>query len=248
MSQIKQRAEIVRIVVGLAVTLTLPVMLMPSQSAAAATAGNTAILAGTVRDEAGVPVEASVSIATQGLRQQAITAPDGAFQFSNLRTGTYVICARVTGRNARPQDEPFVDSCLWQDRTALKVSLAPGENRQGVNLPLKHGYLLKVRVNDPGRLLPPAVGKTAGNHLYITLAAPSSLGQHVPIIGEDSAGRDHGIVIPYDTPHKLVIHSSTFVVQDGNGRDINASAASDVRAERGAAPQTFVVNIIRRKP
>ena len=41
-----------------------------------------AALSGAVRDEANKPVAATVTIATQGLRQSALTAADGSFAFT----------------------------------------------------------------------------------------------------------------------------------------------------------------------
>ena len=241
--------EIVIRTITAAVTVILFSGAVQAQSATAntVTAGNSATIAGTVRDEAGVAVEAWVTIATKGLRQRALTASDGTFRFPNLKMGKYAICAQATGRNAKPQDEPFVDSCLWQDRTSLKVTLAPGQSQSGVMVPVKHGYAFRVRVNDVGGQLPASVGKIGGNSLSILMIGPSGLAQNVPIGNQDRSGRDHAIVIPYDTPHKLVIHSSTFVLKDGNGRDMDATSSSDVTVPRGASPPSVVVNVDRRR-
>jgi hypothetical protein len=193
----KQR-QLLRLVV-VAAACTFPGGAQCAQTAAATPGGSFGKIAGVVRDENGTAVESTVFIASNGSRLHATTAPDGSFEFSNLKTGKYTICARATGRNAKPQDDPFVDSCLWQDRNALKVILAPGQNQSGITVPLKHGYLLKIRINDPGGQIPLPVGKLAGNHLSLNVVAPSGLMQQVPILSQDASGREHGIVIPYET-------------------------------------------------
>jgi hypothetical protein len=80
-------------------------------------------LSGSVRDESNNPVQATVTIATQGLRQSQLTAADGSFSFSNLKTGMFFACAvpppgtngqrYVNGRIATPS------MCRWlRDRSA----------------------------------------------------------------------------------------------------------------------------------
>ncbi len=198
---------------AVAAAVTLVLLGSVARGQGTATLGNNAGIAGTVRDEAGVPIEALISIATQRLNRQVLTGPGGTFQFSNLKTGRYAICATATARNLKPQNEPFVDACQWQDRASLQVSLTPGQTRQGVTVTVKHGHSLKVRVNDSSRQLPKPVGQFGGNHLSIFVTGPSGLAQFVPLVNQDQNGRDHAIVIPYDTVHKLAIRSSTFVLK-----------------------------------
>jgi hypothetical protein len=92
----------------------------------ATTAAPSASLSGFVRDESNNPVQATVTIATQGLRQSQLTAADGSFAFSNLKTGMYFACAVPPPTT---NGQRFVDSCLWQDRHSVYVPLAPGQVR-----------------------------------------------------------------------------------------------------------------------
>jgi len=131
--------------------ISIPVVITPISFAS---------LSGTVRDESNLPVEATVTIFTQGLRREALTASSGIFLFPNLKTGKYAICAVPTATAATAQN-PFVDSCLWQDRTSLQVPLAPGQNRQGVIVPVRHGYPLHIRVNDPAPCSPRPLASSA---------------------------------------------------------------------------------------
>jgi hypothetical protein len=207
-----------------------------------ATPNRAGSISGTVLDEADLPVEALVTIATQGLRQQTSTPPDGTYLFNNLKPGIYVVCAQP-----KLTAEALVDSCLWQDNSSLKVALAPGQARNAT-VPVQHGYLLKIRVNDPHGLLPPTAGPISGNALSVYISGPSKLIQIVPITAQDKGGRDHTIVIPYDTPYKIVVHSTSVALKDGNGKEIDHATPFMVTATHGVPLGGLVINVDRRKP
>jgi len=240
-----------RTIGGLAVVVaSFPVVRAqsPSPQTRPTPAPFSASLSGAVRDESNIPVEATVTVFTQGLRRQALTASNGTFLFPNLKTGKYAICAVPTATAATAQN-PFVDSCLWQDRTSLQVPLAPGQNRQGVIVPVRHGYPLHIRVNDPAALLPAPFGKLGGNHLAVHVIGPSGIAQPALISTGDPKGRDHVIVIAYDTPHKVLIHSSTFILKDATGRDLDPTVTFNVTASRtGPPPSVITVNVDRPGP
>jgi len=208
-------------------------------------AARSASLSGAVRDESNTPVPATVTIATQGLRQSALTAANGSFTFTNLKTGMYAICAVPTASSGAT---PFVDSCLWQDRNSLQVPLVPGQNKQGVVVPVRHGHPLKVRVNDPNASSPPPIGTTAANYLAIHVIGPSGLAQPVLIASQDAKGRDHTLVVPYDTPLKLLVHSSTFILKDASGNDLAETITTSFTAPQAGTPPSFVFNVDRPKP
>jgi hypothetical protein len=87
-------------------------------------------------------------------------------------------------RPARPSSIP----ASGRIATPFKYRLLP---EQGVVVPVRHGHPLKVRVNDPSTLPPPAIGTTAANHLASHIIGPSGLAQPVPIAAQDaiSAGK-----------------------------------------------------------
>ena len=156
----------------------------------------------------------------------------------------YAICTvPVAGAAA-----PFVDSCLCQDRNSLQVPLAPLQKTQGIVVPVRHGHPLKIRVNDPSALLPAAIGTTAANHLAIHVIGPSGLAQPVPIASQDAKGRNHMLVVPYDTPLKLLVHSSTFILKDGSGKDLAETTTTIFTASQAGPPPSFVLNVDRPKP
>jgi hypothetical protein len=207
----------------------------------ATVASNPASLAGIVHDENGAAAPAMVTIATHSLQQQASTLPDGTFRFSNLRPGLYVVCAQAAQAG-------FVDACLWQDRSALKIPLLPGQAQAAIVVPVQHGYTLKIHVNDPHGLLAAPASAIDGKALSVLVIGPSKLAQRAPIVAKTATGRDHAIVIPYNTPHTVVVHSATFVLKDASGKSIDDSTPVSVTASQGGPSQDLSITIDSPKP
>jgi hypothetical protein len=213
-----------------------PIATVPSSSAS---------LSGSVRDESDNPVQATVTIATQGLRQSALTASNGAFTFSNLKTGMFFVCAvPPPGTNGAY----YVDSCLWQNQNSVYVPLAPGQIQQNVMVPIQHGYPLDIRVNDPSALLPAPIGNISANALAIHVIGPSGLAQPVPIASKSATSRDHILVVPYNTPLQLLIHSSNFALKDANGNALAPTTQTSFTIPEGGSPPSFVVNVVGPQP
>ncbi len=204
-----------------------------------------ASLSGSVRDESNNPVQATVTIATQGLRQSQTTAANGSFAFSNLKTGMYFVCAVPPPTT---NGQRFVDSCLWQDSNSLQVPLVPGQVRQGIVVPLQHGYPLQVQVNDPAALLPAPIGATGANNLAIHVIGPSGLAQPMPIVSSKATGRSHLLVVPYNTVLQLLIHSSSFALKDANGNSLSPTTTTSFTVSQAGAPPSFVVNVVSPLP
>ena len=216
-----------------------------SASLTAQTTGSTAGISGIVREESGPAIPAVVLAVSGSVMRHTSSGPDGAFQFTQLPAGSYRLCAQVPQEKIRRGDDRFVDSCgLWES-VPPPVTLAAGETRKGAVVTVARGYLLKIRVNDPGKLLPPPIGKNGGNALSLMIFGASGLPHNIPIVSQDAAGRDHAVVIPYGMPHKLSIQSSVLSLNDEIGRQIATTAPMDITLARGAALKTYVVNVVK---
>ena len=69
--------------------------------------------------------------------------------------------------------------------------------------------------------------------------------QEILISGKDATGRTHSIVIPYDTPHRLMIHTSGFALKDANARDVDEKTPLNVMVAKGGPAPLLVVNVIQ---
>ena len=216
-----------------------------SASLTAQTTVNTAGISGIVREESGPAIPAVVLAVSGSVMRHTSSGPDGAFQFTQLPAGSYRLCAQVPQERIRRGDDRFVDSCALWESAPPPIALAAGETRKGAVVTVARGYLFKIRVNDPGKLLPPPIGKIGGNALSLMIFDASGLPHNIPIVSQDAGGRDHAVVIPYGIPHKLEIHSTVLGLNDQIGRQIATTAPMDVTVARGATLKTYVVNVVK---
>ncbi len=212
----------------------------------------TGSLSGIIRDESGKATAALVIVSTYGFEQRASSRSDGTFEFKTLRSGKYILCA-APANSLDSKDDPFVDSCLWQDENNPRITVGAGQSVSNIILPVDHGYLLKVRVNDPGRRL----GNTNGNNgksdtrddFVIHVKGPKGLAQSIPLTASDANGRDHTLVVPLNTPHTVSIFSRSYVAKDNNGRDVDqAQTLQSSAVSRGQKGSDIVLTVDRAKP
>lgn len=205
-------------------------------------------VSGIALDDKGSPVRASVAIISGTLMRRTLTDSGGSFSFSQLPAGTYTVCGAQLPNGNNTSNGPnnqILNSCLWIDSAAPKVTLAAGQTVTGVRLSLPAGRRLTVRVNDPGHLLPPPAGRQAGAELALHISGPPGVVRRVAMDGQDANGRTYSIVIPYGVPHTLRIQSSSFALKDDKG-----AAEDDVPVGVQFAPgdpdRTIVVNVSAR--
>ena len=205
---------------------------------------NSASIAGKVLEDNGTPVRAIVTASSGTFVQRAFAVADGSFELAKLPAGPYLLCAQIPSMLVGPKDDPFIDSCASPDISS-PIALAAAQTRTGVIVRAKRGYLLKVRVNDPGKLLPAPNTKDGGNALRISLVNSAGLHQSIPITSQDPGGRTHGIVIPYGSPHSLFIQGAGFALQDSAGRGLDGVTPVSVTASPGGPSQAYVVNVMK---
>ena len=212
------------------------------QNLAPAASIKTGSISGVVRDENDTAIQAEVTVATQGFSQEALTLADGTFKFPAVKPGIYIVCAV-----ARTTVESLVDSCLWQDSSTQRVPIVGGESREGVLVRLEHGHAVNVRVNDPRRLLGSVNGKIGARELSVHIVGRSGLVQPMPVVTRDSNGQVHSIIVPFDIPHTVVIHSSTLVLTSGKAKELETFSSEKILASRGDPQSNLVINIDRVK-
>lgn len=132
----------------------------------------------------------------------ATTGAAGSFRFDDLYGGPYHLCAQVQGST-------WLNPCEWGGLSPT-VSLSGTQPSASVTIILKKGVAVPIRVDDPGQLLTQNEGKTPGAHLLLGAGNDAFVFQQARVTSQDSTGRNHQIVIPFDTPVQLVVSSSFF--------------------------------------
>jgi len=202
------------------------------QAALAQTLG-TASLSGYVLSEEGHTLRASVTLSFSAARgypappHRVLTGANGAFTFSKLPAGKYVLCAQVAASEPAPANSPYVDTCVWGSAQA-PITLAAGQQVAGVVFTAPKGAWLQVRVADPDHVLPPPSAKGPAllePQLQLVLKGPDSLYRHARFLSSDSGGRNYQLAIPLKTALSLKIASSVANVFDQNGSQVMSGDA-----------------------
>lgn len=165
----------------------------------------------TVRTTNGQPVPAPGEVVVYN---QVLTDSQGAFSAPALPPGDYLLCASVPSA-------AYLDPCKWL--TSLRVTVsANAASRQ--NITLSKGVFLKVRVNDPLGLLPPALdGPLRAGKLSVGVQYANGAYLGAPNTAVDSAGRNYQMTIPAGVPLKLWLFSSDVAITDTGGKPVNTS-------------------------
>ena len=103
---------------------------------------------------------------------------------------------------------------------------------------------LKVRINDPLRLLPQGVdGPLTPRKLLVGVMYANGAYQGAGNISADSAGRDYRLVIPAGTPFKLWLFSRDIALADAKGNAIGTSGAQTSFQAEAGQDQVFTFTV-----
>ena len=216
-------------------------------------AQNMSSISGHVLSEDGRALRAAVSLSFAGPRgfpsppRRVFTAANGAFTFSRLPAGKYVLCAQVSTAEAAPANSPYVDTCVWGSAQA-PISLTAGQQIAGIVFTAPKGAWLQVRVVDPEHVLPQAIPAKGPALLepefQLSLKALDGLPRHARFISADAAGRTYQAAVPLKTALNLQVSSSVGDVFDQGGKPVKATDQAPFQPATPAdlAPVTFTVH------
>jgi hypothetical protein len=188
----------------------------------------TASLSGRVLSEQGQTLRATVTLSFSTARgypappHRTTTDAYGAFTFSHLPAGRYVLCAQVAASEIAPANSPYVDTCVWPS-AQTPVTLADGQQVAGIVFTALKGALLKLQVADPDHVLPQPAAKgppPLEPELQLILKGPDGLYRHARYVSGDSGGRTYQIAIPVKTAVGMKIASTIANVFDQNGNQL----------------------------
>jgi hypothetical protein len=158
----------------------------------------------------------------------------GAFSPANLPVGDYMLCASVPSA-------PYLDPCVWRQavRVTLSVSVVASPT-----LALEKGVFLKVRINDPLRLLPQGVeGPWTPRKLLVGVMYANGAYHGAQNTGADTAGRDYQLVIPTGTAFKLWLFSTDIALTDARGNAVGTSGAQIPFQAAAGQDQVFTFTV-----
>jgi hypothetical protein len=219
---------------------------------AIAQSADTGAISGRVLSEQGHTLRASVTLSFASARgypappRRVLTGSNGAFTFSRLPAGKYVLCAQVAASEPAPANSPYVDTCVWPPGQT-PITLAAGQQIAGVVFTAPKGTWLQVRVADPDHVLPQASAKGPAllePELQLVLKGPDGLYRHARFLSSDSGGRNYQLAIPLKTALGLKIASSVANVFDQTGSQVKNGDEHGIQSATPAdlGPVTYTLH------
>lgn len=223
-----------------------------SINAGVAQSTGTGSISGHVLSEQGLTLRAGVTLSFAAARgypappRRTLTGANGAFTFSKLPAGKYVLCAQVAASEAAPANSPYVDTCVWGSGQT-PITVAAGQQVGGVVFTAPKGTWLQVRVADPDHVLPQAVaGKGPPQmepELQVMLKGPDGLYRHARFLSGDSGGRNYQMAIPLKTALGLKIASSVGNVFDQAGTQVMSGDEHGIQSSTPADLGTVIYTL-----
>ena len=225
-------------------SLAVVAMLAPS----AATTGTLQISA---KDETGLSLPgAQVAyhriVSLSGVGRQAVPAPgeavvhsvasadaSGAAALSGLPPGNYILCGWVPSG-------PYLDPCKWGVMPQAKIS---ANAVSSTTLVLRKGALLKVRINDPQRLLPQTKDGPLGGPFVIGVKFGKGAFIGAGNTSLDPSGRDYQMAIPVGQQLYLWIFSRRFTLTDAANKPVDVSGVPSAFQALAATDQVFTFSV-----
>jgi hypothetical protein len=152
---------------------------------------------------------------TSRASKAVVAGPDGRFRIDSLDPGAYVVCAEARGTS-------LLDPCLWDDAPP-GVNLALGMTIP-VEIRLKTGAKLHVRVDDPQAALAAQTKKSNGGPAYLTgVWTNRKTFQPAPLLSSDPSGDDLEMNVPTERDLQFVFQPGQLKVNDAQDNAVDVS-------------------------
>lgn len=213
-------------------------------------AQNGAMVYGTVVDDADRPVAgARVTVwrkpasDTLGIGKDpgsTATRSNGAFYFPGLAPGSYRFCAHL------PKSD-LISPCRWTVKAPM-VSVRTNAMILGLKIRLEKGHRIPIEIEDSGGRISAHVGKTKGAVIDVGVSGPGEPYLVAEEMGKKGNNHEYSVVVPYDIPVRVSVHSDFFTLGDKDGRPLTrGQIVSSQVAARGKASEPVRVRVLGSK-
>lgn len=139
----------------------------------------------------------------------------GAFTVTGLPAGSYRVCVQASA-------EDFLNPCQSSDEPAT-VEVSAGQRVSGLELRLRRGKRIDVRIDDPQGALAAGENPTVNAQVVVGVFGPNGIFQPARVTSSDASGRTHSVVVPLDTDLKLSVSGRKLVIDDEAGTRVRES-------------------------
>jgi hypothetical protein len=194
-------------------------------------------VAGRVLDPGGAGVaNAAVSLfpMAAGGSIDATSNASGAFTMTGVPAGSYRMCVQAAAGD-------FLNPCQSGDEPAT-VDVSAGQRVNGVEIRLRRGKRIDIRIDDPQGTLAASENPTVNAQVLVGVWGPNGLFQPASVMSSDVSGRTHSLVVPLDTDLKLTVSGRKLVIDDEAGTRVGESDEGipvRIEASRVDEPRSF---------
>jgi hypothetical protein len=166
-----------------------------------------------------------------------VTAADGLFQFPNLPSGTYYLCAYPAPGLG------LLNTCEWT-RNAQTAIVTAGQATTGVSIVIQKGQRLHVRVNDPQQMLAIGPASRTGALLMAGVWEPTGFYHTLPLQTWDATGQDFELAVPTAMPFHPTLAAPNAQVTDSTGASVlNQGAGLSLQIPSGTSFQQWTFTV-----
>jgi hypothetical protein len=158
----------------------------------------------------------------------------GRHSLQNVPAGAYLVCVDAP-------DLPILDPCKWDTPPLLEVT---GNRTTNLDFTVWRGVFLRVRVNDPIRLLPSSESSPlAPAHLIVGVFFGTGASLAAQRVGADAGGQDYRMAIPAGVPLDLWVVSGFVSLADQNGAALKSTGTRIPFEAVPGVDQTFTIAV-----
>jgi hypothetical protein len=160
-----------------------------------------------------------------------LTDKDGAFRITGLGGGAYRLCVMS------PKDD-VLDPCEWS-ATPLTVTLKAGALVDNVDLAVKKGKILKIRIDDADRAVPTPSQPRPDAFLQLGVKTPDGVLHRGRFLSSDRQGHNYVVLVDPSAKLKLAVDSYNCDVTDDNDKKMGPDSAADVKSDDASLDKGF---------
>jgi len=105
-------------------------------------------------------------------------------------------------------------------------TVTPAQPVADASLVMKRGAAMPIRVEDAGQLVSKHKGKTPGALLTNGVSNDAYAFQAARLVSRDSNGQNLEVIVPFNSPRRIVVRSAYFQLADAAGAALSSARAS----------------------
>jgi len=187
---------------------------------------------------ASVTVQLQRTSGTPPFRASVFTGSDGRFVVANVPAGVYRICVQAPGT-------ALLNPCAWS-AAPPSAAVTSGQIALLGSIRLETGYVVKVRLQDAGRLLQADEARSPAARVQSGLWTPAGFFIPMRVRTRGPASRELELPVPFGTSLELSVGSAWFDLAPEDNAQIDRAGARSIpiQASPGAPSIVYTFHVM----